>query len=241
MDIEEKLELCEREFETQKHKKTCLINAVYNSLVYLEYVNENSNFRVEKDILKKWGYPPGIKNPKGNKETIYDLFRAEIKSIKECVEDKLKNLNYELESNFGINTYDSIIDVCKHPKHSLPIVNVSIKKLFENLYGIEADSQGNHAINVIQADEEKVIIFDPMYQVIIKKDIDQTKIDEKIYREVDGVFEISQNLFTNWWGSAEDRYWVWIFKQGSQQPSLFEFENDEEKVKNEIQKHERRD
>ena len=242
MDLSEKLDLCENKFTTQKHMKTCLVCAVYNNLVYLADLNDNPNFKEKKKVIKKWGYGEKAKNPKGHRKTIYDKFRAEINLVRSAVVDKLDKLNYELEYSYGKNIYQTMIDINDHSEHSLPIVDLAQTPFFDEIYGVEASTNTGHAVNVIHAEREKTLIFDPYYDIITgQKNIDEEEIEENLYEKHDAVLEISQNLFTDWWGSTRRPYWTWIFKSlETKQPSLFEFDNKKERAEHEIRKFEAR-
>lgn len=217
----------------QRFDATCLIATTYNMCLDISYKKKNDNLKIDRNRLIAMAYPRVIKGK--DKEIMLNTCPAYCAKFARNLNEELERKNYQLFED-SVDTKFDVIDPKKNHKHrSIPTIDLNTGKFFKYIYGIHSekspkDTGFGHAVNILAVEDEKVIIFDPLYNIIKRKSIDIKRVEDLKYNDFSGVYEISRNLLEDWWNTAEDRRWVWTLEsKDAEQQTLNLYDNEEAK------------
>ncbi len=200
----------------------------------ISYKKGNANLRIDRNRLIAMAYPRGKKGKE--KEIMLNTFPAYTNRFARNLNEELEGKNYELFQDWETTKFDVIDPKKNHEHRSVPTIDLNKGKFFKYVYGIHSEKSTKntgvgHAVNILAVEEEKVLIFDPLYNVMKRKTVDFQRVEDLKYHDFSGIYEIPRNLIEDWWNTAEDRRWVWALEsKNADQQTLDLYDKEEAKT-----------
>ncbi len=210
-----------------------MIATTYNMCLDIAKKRGNTDLIIDCNRLIAMAYPRGIKGR--DKETMLNTLPAYSERFKVNLNRELGRKNYILFEDRIDTKFEAIDPQINHEHRSIPTIGLNKGKFFKYVYGVHSelgseDIGFGHSVNVLAVENEKVIIFDPFYNIMERKSIDFGRVEGLKYNALRGVYEISRNLIEDWWNTAQERRWVWVLEsKDANQQTLDLYDNEEAK------------